>query len=1334
MKLLTELDSLDNVKDGETRKLITKATSSGSGNVVSSISVSGDAITYTKGVTALTAHQNAFSKVKVGTTDVAADSAGDTLELVAGSNVTLTPDATNDKITIAASQPTVNNGTLTIQKNGTNVQTFSANQSGNATANITVPTKTSELTNDSGYVSDLSNYVTLNGAQTITGNKTFNGQLIMSDINNAKYTTSDTKNIQPSDDGLANPPWNRDLWHDHFAFLRYHSIDSQETSADGTTWTTANKNIKPLFNQKDHQSISILSADEVAYRFTFKNNSFAYSSLRWFEVAVGYTNPFSNFEVWIEHSSDNETWNTCHKSVITGNSRPYILYNGYSINSDGYTRFTFTKQNNLTTGTVVLSCIKGFCTRKGSQGLGIEYEYPYSWDDDANVLPISNNSKTLGNSSKTWSNVYATTFTGNLTGTASKATGDKNGNDITTTYVKKAGDTITGTLTINKDAAQDHLAFGRANYNYIRATASGGKFAFLTNGKTTGSTTQADLIIEPGVIRRGSDFTTADIGTSTYPWRNVYANTFNGDLTGLASKATGDKNGNDITTTYYKASNPNGYTSNTGTITGVSVNGTSVATSGVANITSVPASILSGAIPSAVTATTQTAGDSSTKLATTAFVNAALPKNIKDGSATGSVRTSDSKSESSSYTIGQYAFAEGYSTQASGKYSHAEGDRTIASDQRAHAEGLQTQATANAAHAEGSGTIASQGYAHAEGSNTRALSFGDHAEGSSTMASGGYSHAEGYFTTARGSYSHAEGQHNTDSNLTGTITAIDTTNLKISVSGIPRLTSGDYKYQLCGTASDWDVDCYITNASYASNIYTFTVSKWNSGFAVNGTFKIFMRPVAYGNGSHAEGQATYAFSDVTHAEGLGTVASGKAQHAQGKWNVVSSTYADIVGNGTDNANRSNAYTLDWDGNGIYAGKLTVGTGPSNNMDVATKKYVDDSITNLPEPMLFKGSLGTGGTITSLPTASASNEGYTYKVITAGTYASQAAKVGDTFISDGTAWVLIPSGDEPSGTVTSITLKATSPIAIDSSSAITTSGTRTLSHANSGVSAGTYRSVTVNATGHVTAGTNPTTLSGYGITDAKIDNGVITLGSNTITPLTSHQDISGKLDKSGGAITGAITRSLASSGTIANTNLFTVSGSTDGFKVDYASTTADVGITTLSTTDDANAKISIGNTVSSTYKEAIGITNGSAVINGYTVAAASAKAVDTSISAASTSANLPTSAAVASFVEGKGYVTLAGDQTITGIKTFSNAKGFVYSGIETATSSSDRPVWFNDSSTTGKPVINATNFKYNPSTNILTTGTYTSTAGKLNLTSSATIQYNSTDKCIEFNFV
>lgn len=54
----------------------------------------------------------------------------------------------SDKPTI----PTVNNATLTIQKNGTTVQTFTANQSTNATANISVPTKTSDITNDSGFI------------------------------------------------------------------------------------------------------------------------------------------------------------------------------------------------------------------------------------------------------------------------------------------------------------------------------------------------------------------------------------------------------------------------------------------------------------------------------------------------------------------------------------------------------------------------------------------------------------------------------------------------------------------------------------------------------------------------------------------------------------------------------------------------------------------------------------------------------------------------------------------------------------------------------------------------------------------------------------------------------------------------------------------------------------------------------------------------------------------------------------------------------------------------------------------------------------------------------
>ena len=48
------------------------------------------------------ANQNAFSNVKVGDTTIVADTKTDTLTFAAGSNITLTPDATNDKITIAA--------------------------------------------------------------------------------------------------------------------------------------------------------------------------------------------------------------------------------------------------------------------------------------------------------------------------------------------------------------------------------------------------------------------------------------------------------------------------------------------------------------------------------------------------------------------------------------------------------------------------------------------------------------------------------------------------------------------------------------------------------------------------------------------------------------------------------------------------------------------------------------------------------------------------------------------------------------------------------------------------------------------------------------------------------------------------------------------------------------------------------------------------------------------------------------------------------------------------------------------------------------------------------
>jgi len=115
------------------------------------------------------------------------------------------------------------------------------------------------------------------------------------------------------------------------------------------------------------------------------------------------------------------------------------------------------------------------------------------------------------------------------------------------------------------------------------------------------------------------------------------------------------------------------------------------------------------------------------------------------------------------------------------------------------------------------------------------------------------------------------------------------------------------------------------------------------------------------------------------------------------------------------------------------GKPTLGTAAAKNFttsvtsgssDLVTSGAVYTAIDNLPNPMLFKGTLGTNGTITSLPTAGSTNEGFTYKVITAATYSGTAAKVGDVFVSNGSAWILIPAGDDVEDTWRNIKVNGT----------------------------------------------------------------------------------------------------------------------------------------------------------------------------------------------------------------------------------------------------------------------------------------------------------------------
>ena len=370
------------------------------------------------------------------------------------------------------------------------------------------------------------------------------------------------------------------------------------------------------------------------------------------------------------------------------------------------------------------------------------------------------------------------------------------------------------------------------------------------------------------------------------------------------------------------------------------------------------------------------------------------------------------------------------------------------------------------------------------------------------------------------------------------------------------------KVTIAATDTTYESKAAASGGTAGSLVTTGEKYTWNNKSDFDGAYSSLSGKPTLGTAAAKDTTDTYSSTGTNPITGKGVAA------ALGTLDVTevggTNKYISKISE-TDGKISATAGTID----------TSVTSGSSN---LVTSGAVYTAIDNLPEPMIFKGSLGTGGTITTLPTAAASNEGYTYKVITAGTYASQAAKVGDLFISNGSSWVWIPSGDEPSGTVTSVKITATSPIAIDSDAAITSSGTRTLSHANSGATAGSYGDssaqtpsyggtfkvpyVTVNATGHVTSISEHTVkipASDNTNTHRPIQvNGTQILGDNT-TALNLKAGSNVSLSNSSGTVTIAATDTTYSNATQSAAGLMS---STDKTKLDGVATGATANIGTV----------------------------------------------------------------------------------------------------------------------------------------------------------------------------
>lgn len=259
---------------------------------------------------------------------------------------------------------------------------------------------------------------------------------------------------------------------------------------------------------------------------------------------------------------------------------------------------------------------------------------------------------------------------------------------------------------------------------------------------------------------------------------------------------------------------------------------------------------------------------------------------------------------------GKNALSMGYKAIASGEYSHAEGWATTASSYASHAEGIGTKATGQHSHAEGNGTEASKDFAHAEGGSTKATKNAAHAEGYGTTAEGDYSHAEGTFTTASGDWSHSEGS-NTKAKGTGTHTEGDATT-----------ASGGYSHAEGGETTATGNYCHAEGKSttaggysaHAEGTFTKATGQYSHTEGVS--------TVASYLACHAEGAETTASGAYSHAEGYNTIANGMYQHVGGVYNVADKTSAFIIGNGEyedpETFTRSNAFTVDWDGN-LHAG-------------------------------------------------------------------------------------------------------------------------------------------------------------------------------------------------------------------------------------------------------------------------------------------------------------------------------------------------------------------------------------------------------------------------------
>jgi hypothetical protein len=148
-----------------------------------------------------------------------------------------------------------------------------------------------------------------------------------------------------------------------------------------------------------------------------------------------------------------------------------------------------------------------------------------------------------------------------------------------------------------------------------------------------------------------------------------------------------------------------------------------------------------------------------------------------------------------------------------------------------------------------------------------------------------------------------------------------------------------------------------------------------------------------------------AYTDTNSATNSNTVSTIVKRDASGNFSAGTIT-ASLTGTASGNigktASRTVGHIPTWAnvdggslGNGYSVETTLSGATTAIPRADAVKSYVD-GLLSASDAMVFKGTLGTGGTVTALPTTFSA--GFTFRIITAGTYSGIVCEVGDLIIA------------------------------------------------------------------------------------------------------------------------------------------------------------------------------------------------------------------------------------------------------------------------------------------------------------------------------------------------